>query len=1178
MNDHPYARFRMIDACKAIIVVLALAIGTVWLPTQAAEAYTMTDTPQTDDTSPPQATFGDWGFNDLYRLGGSEALTITKQLKTAGPFDPGDTVEFEILIEAKDGLTYTNVSLDDPLVPDCSNPSVGTVRDIDGGSHTENCSTIAGQFGFTNVATATGMISGTVVTVTDSVSFEVSEQSIEITKSPAVQAVTTDGTANFTITVKNTGTAAITNVVVTDASAPNCSQALGDDLVAGESVDLPCSFSPVTDGFINTAEVTASVVAAPSVMVYDKASANVQLQSNIAICPADAQAYWKLNEEASGLYDEFIGGHDGTCVSGNCPAPNASGLISGDGAQDFDGADDSLRFPVVPGVETFNWGKDQSFSISLWMKGDASTCTIQNEVMIGRRATGGINWWLGCVDDIGVVGHPHFKLSGPGGNVDLDGTFPINDSDWHHLVGVRDATSDIVRFYVDGKEVASQSEDFDHVDGFAHPDADVTLGWHDTNSKFYYDGLLDEVITFDRALSASDVAQYYQEGLINHGICETSNYPPVIYSDPETMAQGNNAYTYDVNAIGDPTVTYSLTSSPAGMTIDANSGIISWLPSVSQSGPNAVTVQASNGINPADTQSFTINVAQGLICLPTTIAYLPLEESSSPFLDVFADHDGTCTNCPTQVDGQVDKAQSFDGTDDSVSIDADTDFDWGQSDSFSIEAWVKTSDCSTRNRVIVGRDDDSTADATKLHWWLGCSQNTGKAAFALNDEDVDTEGTFLESTNAINDGNWHHLVAVRDGTNNFNRLYVDGVEAAATPVTYNAGFAAPTSKINIGWLNLTSGFRFNGQIDEVALYSAALSPNEVLAHYLAGSLEGEGYCLDPSIAIAKTPDSQLGVINTSVNFAIVVTNTGNITLSNISVSDPLAPNCDHSVGELGPDESSTPHNCSSAPLTADFTNVATVTGQLPVQAGGATINSSDEAMVEMINPSIELSKSPDSPTVDAGGTVTFTLVATNTGDSDLTGIDIADNQCTTSPTRVSSSGNEDQTLNPDEVWTYECAVTNVQNDFTNTAMITGTTLVGSKVSDDASASVTIQKEGPGITIVKGPALQTINVGDSANFTITVRNAGDVDLNTVVVNDPLCGPVTGPTDDMGGDSVLSVGEDWTYTCVANNVLATFTNVASVTANSNLGPTSAGPATASVLVGSSQSSIYLPILLK
>lgn len=88
-------------------------------------------------------------------------------------------------------------------------------------------------------------------------------------------------------------------------------------------------------------------------------------------------------------------------------------------------------------------------------------------------------------------------------------------------------------------------------------------------------------------------------------------------------------YSYDVNASGSPTPTFSLTTSPAGMTINGTTGVISWTPSAA--GPANVTVQAANGTLPNATQSFSINVLDyGLATRPLAAANLGLNTAALP--------------------------------------------------------------------------------------------------------------------------------------------------------------------------------------------------------------------------------------------------------------------------------------------------------------------------------------------------------------------------------------------------------------------------------------------------------------------------------------------------------------------------------------------------------------------
>ncbi|HEY5665790.1 MAG TPA: putative Ig domain-containing protein, partial [Gammaproteobacteria bacterium] len=89
------------------------------------------------------------------------------------------------------------------------------------------------------------------------------------------------------------------------------------------------------------------------------------------------------------------------------------------------------------------------------------------------------------------------------------------------------------------------------------------------------------------------------------------NAAPTIDSSAVTTATEGEAYSYDVNASdadGD-TLTYSLDTAPAGMSINAASGLIQWTPGSGQIGSNPVVVRVEDGNGGSDTQSFSISVS-----------------------------------------------------------------------------------------------------------------------------------------------------------------------------------------------------------------------------------------------------------------------------------------------------------------------------------------------------------------------------------------------------------------------------------------------------------------------------------------------------------------------------------------------------------------------------------------
>ena len=90
----------------------------------------------------------------------------------------------------------------------------------------------------------------------------------------------------------------------------------------------------------------------------------------------------------------------------------------------------------------------------------------------------------------------------------------------------------------------------------------------------------------------------------------TTNGAPTITSSAVTNGALNEQYRYDVDAT-DPdgdTLTFSLTTSPSGMSISSSSGLITFTPT--SLGNFSVSVKVSDG-NLTDTQSYNLTVGEG---------------------------------------------------------------------------------------------------------------------------------------------------------------------------------------------------------------------------------------------------------------------------------------------------------------------------------------------------------------------------------------------------------------------------------------------------------------------------------------------------------------------------------------------------------------------------------------
>jgi hypothetical protein len=314
---------------------------------------------------------------------------------------------------------------------------------------------------------------------------------------------------------------------------------------------------------------------------------------------------------------------------------------------------------------------------------------------------------------------------------------------------------------------------------------------------------------------------------------------PIITSTPVTSVTVGGSYSYAVKASGTPAPTFQLTAAPPGMTINASTGVISWAPNAVQS--HTVTVLATNG-NGTASQSFIVRATKPLnrnLCPANMDAYWTLEEiSGSPvFSDIYSENHASCkgNDCPVVANGRAGEAQYFDGNK-QLTVNASSDFAWGNTSSFSIELWASTKQNCTGNSVFIGK---ARGGGSNSSWWLGCSSG-GKATFLLRDSDNKVE--VLYSQNSISDGNWHHIVAGRDSTTQQIYLYVNGQLDSSHEVDYTGGFSGPMP-IGIGHFGLS--YYYVGFLDEIAVYSRMLMQSEVQSHYQAG-LGGTGYCSSPS--------------------------------------------------------------------------------------------------------------------------------------------------------------------------------------------------------------------------------------------------------------------------------------------------------------------------------------------
>ena len=209
-----------------------------------------------------------------------------------------------------------------------------------------------------------------------------------------------------------------------------------------------------------------------------------------------------------------------------------------------------------------------------------------------------------------------------------------------------------------------------------------------------------------------------------------------------------------------------------------------------------------------------------------------LDEASSPYADVYRDANGTCSGagCPTpEANGQIDGAQSFDGTNEIDVTDTAT-FNWAANDSFTISLWMKTNtdQANNLNNIMIGQK--SNTGGAQLAWFIGIEKGSGKIIVGLNDSDDPSYTSFVGDNIAVDDDQWHHVACVRDGASHTTKIYVDGVLDHTDNTVYNTAFNTGSQPVTIGSLNWNN-YVYDGSLDEVSVFDGALSEAQIKKLY-----------------------------------------------------------------------------------------------------------------------------------------------------------------------------------------------------------------------------------------------------------------------------------------------------------------------------------------------------------
>lgn len=250
--------------------------------------------------------------------------------------------------------------------------------------------------------------------------------------------------------------------------------------------------------------------------------------------------------------------------------------------------------------------------------------------------------------------------------------------------------------------------------------------------------------------------------------------------------------------------------------------------------------------------------------------YYSFDETSGSFVrDVSAnDYNGTTVSSPSWGAGQVDSAVSLNGSSQYM-----TGADVDESGTITVSAWVYPT--STQSSTIISKN--STTSDSQANLTLASSVPT--IQMTINGSDTSATDT----GNALPNNTWSHVAATYDGSD--LSLYVDGNLADSTP----ASGAISTNNLawTIGRFANSGTSYFAGSIDEVKMFSRALSASEITAEYdagVAGNTAGLSFATDIIPGTSQTSNFDAIVLTDALSgYTLAVSQDQNLTSGAYSI-------------------------------------------------------------------------------------------------------------------------------------------------------------------------------------------------------------------------------------------------------------------------------------------------------
>jgi glucose/arabinose dehydrogenase/PKD repeat protein len=613
------------------------------------------------------------------------------------------------------------------------------------------------------------------------------------------------GTTNAAFTVRLSA-ASGQPVTVNYATAAGTATAGVDFTTASGALTIPAgsTSAPVT------AMVQGDVINEPD----ESFVVNLSAAVNASIADAQGSALIRNDDTAAsaGLMAAYGFNEGSGTTAADLTANNNAGAVSGAAWVDgkvgkglsFDGVND-----IVTVTDSSSLDLTTAMTIEMWV--NPRTLSGWRTLILKERPS---NIAYGMYANTGT-NRPNGEVFTSAGWSESQGAAQLALNQWTHVAVTYDGAA--LRYFVNGVQAGTRA-----VTGAILVSANPlriggNLVWGE-----YYDGIIDELRIYNRALTAAEI-QTDMNTAVGGGPLPDSTPPVRSNGQPSgALPAGTTTASLQITTDEAAVCRYSLT---AGTSYAVMSGTFATTGGTAHSTPVGGLVNGASYnyyVRCSDTAANvnTTDTAIGFSVASTSsgpVAAYGFNEGTGTTLGDSSGNGrtGAITNATWFATGRFGRALLFNGTNASVTVVDAASLDL--STGMTLEAWVQPNVAmgATWRSVLMKER------APGLSYSLYANGDSGRPSSDVNTGGIDQTVAGPASVPA---NVWTHLAATFDGTT--LRLYVNGALVQSKAVS---GAIVPgTGALKIGG-NAIWGEWFRGYIDEVRIYNRALTPAEIVS-------------------------------------------------------------------------------------------------------------------------------------------------------------------------------------------------------------------------------------------------------------------------------------------------------------------------------------------------------------